>query len=112
MRGRAAFLRGRRRNCEPRDGTEFFSFPSLVTLTRKMMRSVMTCPHIVAPETGRAFLSTIDQKLRTNMLCDILKMEIMRFTLYLLGVGNIPSKFKQKMSKNPDQLSTGYQQGV
>ena len=46
------------------------------------------------------------------MLCDILKMEIMRFTLYLLGVGNIPSKFKQKMSKNSDQLSTGYQQGV
>lgn len=46
------------------------------------------------------------------MLCDILKMEIMRFTLYLLGVGNIPSKFKQEMSKNPDQLSTGYQQGV
>ena len=46
------------------------------------------------------------------MLCDILKMEIMRFTLYLIGVGNIPSKFKQKMSKNSDQLSTGCQQGV
>lgn len=111
MRGRAALLHGRRRNCEPRDGAEFFSFLSLVTLTRKMMRSVRPVP-IVAPETGRAFLSTIDQKLRTNMLCDILKMEIMRFTFYLLGVGNIPSKFKQKMSKNSDQLSTGYQQGV
>ena len=38
-------------------------------------------------------------------------MEIMHFTLYLIGVGNIPSKFKQKMSKNSDQLSTGCQQG-
>ena len=103
-------LRGRRRNCEPRDGAEFFSFPSLITLTH----NDEVCDDLVhvAPETGRAFLSTIDQKLRTNMLCDIIKMEIMRFTLYLLGVGHISSKFKQKMSKNHDQLSTGYQQGV
>lgn len=58
----------------------------------------------------RTLLSTIVQKLRTHMLCDIIKGKRIRSSLYLLGFGDIPSKFKQKMSKNADQLSTGYQQ--